>query len=218
MTWSDTAPGLSDLAPESRARLDRLTPQAVPAGAVLFHPGDSVQGFVVVLSGRVDVFLTSPGGREILLYAVEPGQSCIQSTLGLLGGDRYSGRAVTRNAARIVLIPRATFLPLMDADPAFRDFVFRAFAQRVQSMMALVESVAFDRVEARLARFLLDRAEQGHLAATHAEIATAIGSAREVVSRKLDALARQGALRLGRGAVEILDPEAIRRLSDAPAM
>ncbi|WP_238365322.1 Crp/Fnr family transcriptional regulator [Mesobacterium pallidum] len=217
MTWTDAAP-FDMLAPASRARLDKLIPQQVPAGTTLFHPGDAVQGFVIVLSGRIDVFLANAAGREILLYAVEPGQSCIQTTLGLLGEDSYTGHAVTRRDTSVVLIPRGPFLALMQDDPAFRTFVFGAFARRVQTMMALVESVAFDRVEARLARFLLDRAEAGHIAATHAEIATAIGSAREVVSRRLDALARQGALRLGRGAVEVLDHEALRRLSDAPAM
>jgi len=167
----------------------------------------------VVLKGRVDVFLTGPSGREILLYAVEPGQSCIQSTLGLMGGEDYSGEAITRTDCRLVLIPRDMFLDLMDHSDAFRGFVFRAFATRMQSMMHLLERVAFERVESRLARCLLDRAEGNSLTATHAEIATMIGSAREVVSRRLDALARRGILRLERGMVHIRDPETLAELA-----
>lgn len=215
MTWTGTAPALAPLAPESRAALDRLAPFAAPRGSVLFRAGDSVQGFVIVLSGRVDVFLTGPTGRDILLYAVEPGQSCIQSTLGLLGGEDYSGEAVTCCDCRLVLIPRGLFLSLMARDEGFRTFVFHAFAQRMQSMMHLLEKVAFQRIECRLAETLLQRAEDGVLHATHAEIATMIGSAREVVSRRLDALARRGIVGLERGTVRLLDEATLRGIADA---
>lgn len=213
MTWVAQATSLPPLEPATKNRLAHLTPFEVPKGTALFHPGDTVKGFVVVLKGRVDVFLTGPSGREILLYAVEPGQSCIQSTLGLMGGEDYSGEAIARNDCRLVLIPRDMFLDLMDQSDAFRTFVFRAFATRMQSMMHLLERVAFERVESRLARCLLDRAENGRLTATHAEIATMIGSAREVVSRRLDALARRGILRLERGVVHINDSDTLAELA-----
>jgi len=214
MTWTGTAPALATLAPENRAALDRLAPFAAPRGTVLFRPGDSVEGFVIVLSGRIDVFLTGPTGRDILLYAVEPGQSCIQSTLGLLGGDDYSGEAVTRSDCRLVLIPRGVFLSLMGRDEGFRTFVFHAFAQRMQSMMHLLEKVAFQLIECRLAETLLQRAENGVLHATHAEIATMIGSAREVVSRRLDAFSRRGIVALERGNVRLLDEATLRGIAD----
>lgn len=209
MGWTRRARGLPVLDAPAAALLDRMVPMDVPAGTALFHPGDTVKGFVIVLSGRVDVFLTGPTGREILLYSVEPGQSCIQSTLGLLGGDDYSGEAVVQTAARVVLVPRDSFLALMDSSSAFRGFVFTAFATRMQSMLHLLERVAFERVEARLARCLLERAEDGVLIATHAEIATMIGTAREVVSRRLDRLERRGLLRLNRGVVRIVDAQAL---------
>ncbi len=213
MTWVAQATSLPPLEPAAKDRLAQLTPFEAPKGTALFHPGDTVKGFVVVLKGRVDVFLTGPSGREILLYAVEPGQSCIQSTLGLMGGEDYSGEAITRTDCRLVLIPRDMFLDLMDHSDAFRGFVFRAFATRMQSMMHLLERVAFERVESRLARCLLDRADGNSLTATHAEIATMIGSAREVVSRRLDALARRGILRLERGVVHIRDAETLAELA-----
>ena len=65
----------------------------------MFRPGDMAQGFVIVLSGRIEVRLTSASGREILLYAVEPGESCVQTTLGLMGGEPYSGEAVAATDA-----------------------------------------------------------------------------------------------------------------------
>ncbi|MEC3862549.1 Crp/Fnr family transcriptional regulator [Mesobacterium sp. TK19101] len=214
MVWAASAclPGL-DAATAST--LDRLVPMAVPAGTALFHPGEEVTGFVVVLSGRVEVFLTGPSGRDILLYAVEPGQSCVQSTLGLLGDDCYSGEAIAKTDCRLVMIPRALFLDLMGRSAGFRGFVFSAFAQRMKSMTQLIEKVAFQRIEARLAEALLERSQDGTVTATHAELAVIIGSAREVVSRRLDALARRGMVRLERGSVQIRDADALRLLAES---
>lgn len=213
--WIDRAPGLGSLDPGARARLAGLQPMALPKGAALFHPGEAARGFAVVLAGRIEVFLIGPNGRDILLYAVEPGGTCVQTTLGLLGGEDYTGEALTATDCELVLIPRDTFLGLMDGSAAFRAFVFAAFADRMQAMMHLLERVAFQRVEARLARLLLDRAEAGVVRATHQDLATAIGSAREVISRRLDGFARRGLVATERGLVTIRDPAGLSRLAAA---
>ena len=218
MSWTGAVAALSGLAPESRRRLDALGPMEVPAGTVLFRPGDAVRGYVIVLEGRIGVHLIGPTGRDILLYDVVPGKSCIQSTLGLLGGEDYTAEAVAELPTRLVLLPRATFLDLLGSDPAFRALVFAAFAERMQSMMQLLEKVAFQRVEARLAAWLLSRAEHGAVQATQQDIARGSGSAREVVSPRLDALARQGAIAQARGRVEILDGDALRRIAEEPVL
>ncbi len=207
MAWLDNIAGLR---PESAARLAALPGHSLPKGSVLFHSGDPAQGFVVVLEGRIEVFLTGPSGREILLYAVEPGQSCIQTTLGLMGDEPYAGEAITATDARLVLIPKPLFQTLMDGDAGFRAYVLHAFARRMQDVTRLLESVAFGRVEARLAAALLDLAEGGEVRATQAELAARIGSAREVVTRRLDAFARAGWVATDRGAVHITDAAALR--------
>ena len=179
----------------------------------MFRPGEAAKGFVLVLEGRIEVFLTSATGRDILLYAVEPGQSCVQSTLGLLGGEDYSGEAVVARDTRAVLIPKALFLSLMARSDAFRSLVFTAFAARMQGMMHLLERVAFGRIEARLAATLLSRAENGVIRATHQDLATAIGSAREVVSRRLEGFAAAGWIETGRGVVRLKNLAALRALA-----
>lgn len=211
--WTARA-GLGGLPDDARARLEALTPAHVPKGTPLFRPGESAKGFVVVLKGRVEVFLTGPTGREILLYAVEPGQSCVQSTLGLLGGEDYTGEAIAATDCELVLIPRAQFLALMDQAAGFRTFVFTAFAARMQGMMHVLERVAFQRVESRLAAALLELAEDGAVLATQAELAVRIGSAREVISRRLDSFARRGWVETDRGRVRLLDRAAMRRLAE----
>lgn len=211
MGWA--AASLPGLATTDAARLDALPTHAVPRGNRLFAPGEAAQGFAVVLSGRVEVHLTGPSGREILLYAVEPGQSCIQTTLGLMGGAPYTAEATASTDCRLVMIPPALFHVLMDSSAPFRAFVFQAFANRMNEMTALLERVAFTRIEARLAAALLDLALGETVATTHAELAARIGSAREVVSRRLDAMARKGWVATDRGQVHLTDLPALRRLA-----
>lgn len=215
MGWVEAASDLATLDPTTATELNALAPMDVPAGTVLFSPGDAVKGYVIVLQGRVSVSLTGASGREMLLYAVEPGQSCIQSTLGLMGGDDYTAEAITDEDSRVVLMPKPLFLRLLDDSQSFRALVFTAFAGRMQTMMHLLEKIAFLRVECRLAAFLLERAApDGQLNATHQELATAVGSAREVISRRLDAWSRRGWVVTTRGHVEITDIESLKALAD----
>lgn len=211
MTPTRTIDGLDA---EDAARLDALPVQRLPRGARLFGPGERAAGFAVVLAGRIEVSLTGLSGREILLYAVEPGQSCIQTTLGLLGDEPYSGEAVCAAPTDLVLIPAPLFHALMGRSEAFRSFVFRAMAARMNDMTALLERVAFTRVEARLAQALLDLETGGAVEATHADLAARIGSVREVVSRRLEALARRGMVATDRGRVVLRDRGALRRLAE----
>jgi CRP/FNR family transcriptional regulator len=208
--WTDSL----HLSPESKAALAALPTRTVPRGTVLFRPGDVAQGFVVVLSGRIEVRLTATSGREILLYAVEPGESCVQTTLGLMGNEPYSGEAVTATEARVALIPRPLFLRLLDDDDGFRRFVMNAFGQRMAELTHLLEQVAFGRVEVRLAEALIDLATAGVVEATQAELAARIGTAREVVSRRLEAFERNGWVSVERGHVRLRDEGELRRLSE----
>ena len=215
MSWSPDTTALAALDAADRARLAALPAHDMPAGTVLFRPGDPVQGYAFVLSGRVDVSLTGASGREMLLYSVEPGQSCVQTTMGLLSDADYSAEAQTTCPTQLVLIPRALFLDLMNRSAPFRALVFGAFAQRMGTMMDLLEKVAFTRVECRLAERLLALAGDGNsVQATQSDLAVQVGTAREVVSRRLEAWAKRGLVRTGRGTVEICDKAALDRIAN----
>lgn len=214
MGWVEEAADLGALDQGTARRLNALVPMEVPAGTVLFSPGDAVKGYVIVLQGRVSVSLTGASGREMLLYAVTPGQSCIQSTLGLMGGEDYTAEAITEQDSRVVLLPKPLFMQLLDDSPSFRALVFSAFAGRMQTMMHLLEKVAFQRVECRLAAYMLERQDvDGHISSTQQELATAVGSAREVISRRMDAWSRRGWVKTTRGAVQILDADALQSIA-----
>jgi CRP/FNR family transcriptional regulator len=206
MSWLDA---IAPLSPPAREHLLALAERDIPKGAILFRAGDAAQGFVVVLAGRIEVHLTSRSGREILLYAVEPGQSCVQTTLGLMAGEPYSGEALAVTESRVVMIPRALFLRLLDSEPGFRGFVFSALGRRMQDVTRLLEQVAFASIESRLAAALLELSEDNLVHATQAELAARIGSAREVVTRRLDAFQRAGWVTTDRGTVRLLDPTSL---------
>jgi CRP/FNR family transcriptional regulator len=211
MDWAaQLFPGL---APAQIARLQALPETHLDPGQIVFRAGDLAQGFAVVLEGRIEVMLTGASGREILLYAVEPGQSCIQTTLGLIGDTPYSGEALTITPCRLVILPREMFRSLMDQSEPFRSFVFRAFAARMAELTNLLEQVAFARIESRLARALMDLAQAGEVQATHAELAARIGSAREVISRQLERWAQRGLIATERGRIVIRAPADMKRIA-----
>lgn len=214
MSWVATS-ALAGLDARDCARLDGLVPLALPADTVIFRPGDAAQGYAVVLSGGVDVWLTGASGRELLLYSVVPGQSCVQTTLGLLAEAVYTAEARSTAETRLVVIPRALFLGLLDQSAPFRTLVFGAFADRMSTMLRLVESVAFTRAECRLAARVLALSAAGPVIATQGELAAQVGTAREVVSRRLDAWARKGWVRTQRGQIDVIDRAALDDLARA---
>ncbi len=210
MTW--TAP-FTLLTPAFAKRLSALPEHHLPMGTLLFHAGDPARDFVIVLSGRIEVYLTGASGREIMLYAVEPGQSCVQSTLGLMGDEPFTGEAVAATDIDVVTIPKALFLAMMDKDAGFRAFVMQAFAQRMSDITRLLERVAFGRIESRLAATLITLANGAVVHATHADLAARIGTAREVISRRLEAMARAGLVSTDRSLVHLRDLPGLQRLA-----
>ena len=208
-SWPDWVSALQDISLHARTSLAAVPISHLAKASVLFRAGDTAAGFVVVLSGRIEVHLTGPSGREILLYTVDPGQSCIQTTLGLMADEPYSGEAVAASETQVALIPRALFAGLMNKDAAFRAFVFAALGRRMQDVTRLLEQVAFSSIESRLASALLELAEGDLVHATQAELAARIGSAREVVTRRLDAFQRAGWVTTERGAVRLIDRRAL---------
>lgn len=212
VTWLSEAAMPDGIDESSLALFDTLKVQVIPVGGVVFRPGEDARGFFIVLSGRISVYLTGSTGREILLYDVTRGESCVQTTLGLLGGETYTGEAIAETDVRAVLVPRAAFLELMDHSGWFRHVVFRALATRINDITKVLEQVAFVKVEQRLARQLLGAAsDDGIVTQTHQELAVAIGSAREVVSRRLEMLAKQGLLTQERGQITILNSQGLKQ-------
>jgi CRP/FNR family transcriptional regulator len=205
-------PSLAQLPPDLEAELARaLTVVRLPAGTLVFHPTDACPGFPIVLDGRVQVTRTLDNGRELLLYDVESGESCIMSTACMLGNNPYGAHGQCITDVELALLPRVLFDRLLAEHAPFRNEVFALFTDRLSRLMELVEAVGFQRLDQRLAAMMLGK---GHrLATSHEQLAQALGASRESVSRQLKHFEERGFVKLGRGAIEILDPRALRQLS-----
>ncbi len=190
---------------QERARL--LT---IPAGTTVFDERQPCQGFPFVLSGSIRVVKAAPNGRELPLYRVTPGETCIISSACLLGQTPYNARGVSESETTLLVLPIADFQALL-GEPAFRDFIFQLFSERIADLMQLIEEVAFRKLDQRLAALLLGKGQRVHT--THQQLADELGSVREIVSRLLKGFAEQGLVGLSREQVEILDPAGLRRIA-----
>ncbi len=209
----DLYPPLSGL---PAARLSALVqPQVVmhlPAGAQVFAEHQPCQGFPLLLEGSIKVVKLAASGRELMLYRVAPGGSCIISSSCLLGHTDYNARGIAETPLTLLVLPVGAFSALMLEHPPFRDFVFHLFAERIGELMQLVEEVAFARLDQRLAKLLLARNE-AVLNVTHQQLADELGSVREIVSRLLKGFAAQGLVALGREQLTVSDRAGLQKLA-----
>lgn len=192
------------------ADLDRLLDQSaeaqLPARATVFHQGDVCSNYLLIIEGQVRVISRADNGREIVLYRLGPGDSCVLTTSCLFSQRRYPAEGITDSAVTALAIPSAQFNRTIEQSATFRRFVFASFGDHLGSLIGLVEEIAFGRLETRLARHLLEQAgSTDTVQATHQDLATELGSAREVISRQLKDLEGRGLVRLQRGSLTILD-------------
>ena len=213
--WIPLFPELTKLAPaEQQFITARAQLVSLPAGTTVFAPGMAAESFLLVLEGTVRVQQVSAGGREIVLYRVTGGESCIMTTACLLSQDTYNAEGVTETPVEAVAVPKSAFDELMARSAEFRQFVFGNYSNRITDLLHVVEEVAFERIDKRLAQKLLERADpEGRLNATHQDLAVELGTAREVVSRHLKEFQRRGWLALTRGQIGLDDCAALQRLA-----
>ena len=187
--------------------------RTLPVGTQLFSERQDCMGFPLILAGTIKVVKSTASGREMLLYRVEPGGSCIITSSCLLGHSPYSARGIAETALSLLVLPNALFAQLVAENAPFRDFVFHLFAERIAELMQLVEEVAFHRLDQRLAKLLLTRGET--IRATHQALAEELGSVREIVSRLLKGFAEQGLVTLGREQIAVIDRARLQQLADS---
>ena len=186
----------------------------LPAGSQIFGPGHAPTNYLLLTSGTVVVRQVSETGREIVLYRISAGESCALTTACLMGYEDYQAEGIAETDIDAVAIPRATFDDLIATSAAFRQFVFTAFSRRITDLFKIIDEVAFQRVDIRLAQRLLERSgDSTTLQMTHQQLASELGTAREVVSRQLHEFQRRGWVVSGRGTIELSDRRALEALA-----
>lgn len=197
------------------AELDALMAAAnvmrLPSGTVVFDENQPCQGFPLLLSGSVKVVKRSSNGRELQLYRVGPGESCILTSSCMLGHAPYHARGMTEQDVQMVVLSPNGFKALVATHEPFRDYIFGLFSERLTDLMQLVTAVAFQKLDQRLAALLVSRPNP--IGTTHQALADELGSVREIVSRLLKNFAEQGWIRLGREQIEVVNPAALQKFS-----
>lgn len=213
--WIDRFQGLSRLQSHIREILiNRSTIVSVPKGTVIFGPGKAPENLLLLLSGCVRVQQLSEGGREIILYRVHAGESCVLTTACLLAYEDYSAEGIAEDDVQAVAIPRLVFDDLIAQSETFRRFVFSAYSKRITDLFLVIEEIAFQRMDIRLAQKLIELAGDGNMVATtHQQMAAELGTAREVISRQLREFQRRDWVTQSRGAVELIDRAGLEKLA-----
>ena len=213
LDWLQSFPPLTALEPNAR---DILTKSAriveAPVGTIGYREGGACGAYVMRLAGQSRVYKMSASGREILLYRVAAGETCVITTTCLLGNSDYPASTVVEEPIRDVIIPAAAFNQLMVDSAVFRRFVMTNYGALISDLIVLLDEVAFHSLDARLAKLLLD-AKGETISRTHQLIADELGTAREVVSRQLKRFEKKGWVALGRGHIELTNQAALEKLA-----
>ncbi len=180
-------------------------------GQYVCHEGRSCGHLALITRGTARVFKLGDNGREITLYRVGPGQSCILTASCILSEQPFPAFAVCETDVEAAIIPAADVRRWLSESERWRDYIFGLVSRRLANIISVVEEVVFKRMDRRIADYLTTRVQTANetLHATHQEIASDLGTSREVVSRILKDLESSNLLRVRRGTIQILDLQGL---------
>jgi len=223
------------ITPEQIRKLDELFPvlKQIPetdrqtifsAGHIVVLPNEQMlmkqnqecQFIPMVISGKLRIFKLSPNGREMTLYRIGPGETCLISIACQIKGDDFPAMAQVEGKTQLFMVPSFVCHSVLVNNLAWKDFIITSLYGHLTEVMETLEAVAFDRTDRRLILWLLEktRDKAATISSTHEEIAVELGTAREVVSRLLGDLKNKGIVALGRGKITITDPVQLKRLAE----
>jgi CRP/FNR family transcriptional regulator, anaerobic regulatory protein len=206
-------PHLGELSEQERAvTLDAMSVGMYPAGTVMIEQGRRCRGAALVLSGVIRVYKLSEEGREITLYRVGAGETCILAVSCLLGGVDYPVIADVEDDAEVAMMPIDMLRSCMLKSEPWQKFIFSSMAESMISVLTVLDEVAFRSMDARMAARLL-QCDRNQIEMTHEQLAQDIGTAREVVSRLLKELENRKYVQLKRGTVFILNRDALEKIA-----
>lgn len=177
------------------------------ADAVLMNEDDYIQAIPIVLNGSIKVMRTDDDGKEILLYYIKPGESCVMSFLGATCNERSKIKAIVDEPAEILMLPISKAVELIRSVPEWIEFIFQLYNRRFEELLDVINAIAFQKVDERLWELLKKKSEMNkskELAVTHQQVADELGTAREVVSRLLKQLEKSKKITLSRNKITIL--------------
>jgi CRP/FNR family transcriptional regulator len=179
---------------------------SLPAGTKLLDPETPCTQFMLLLEGCVRVFQQTPNDREVTLYRTHGGDLCVLSINGLMKDQKFGAFAESETAIKALALSREQFMHAMAVYEPFREFILTSLTDRFNDVLALIEETVFESLDTRLVCMLARLSKESgsdNLHITHQDLARELGSSREVISRLLKGLEKQGCIELGRGIIHI---------------
>jgi len=176
-------------------------------GDIILKENAYINSIPIVISGSIRVMRTDEDGRELLLYYIESGESCIMSFLGGLHQDASKIKAIAEEKTEILFIPIERVTELIKEYPEWLKYIFRLYHKRFEELLEVVNEVAFKKMDERILNFIKKKVEltkNNELHLTHEQIAQELGTARVVVSRLLKQMEDEGLIVLGRNKIELM--------------
>jgi CRP/FNR family transcriptional regulator len=195
----------------SKPLLDRLisegTLRTFGPETVIIDENDYIKSVPIVISGSIKVLKIDEDGKEVLLYYIKPGESCVMSFLGATCNQTSKIKAIVEEKAEVLMLPIHKSFELIKDNPAWLEFIFQLYNRRFEELLDVVNSVVFQHVDDRLWDLLKKKVKMlktSELILTHQQLADELGTAREVVSRLLKQLEKNDQVKLSRNRVTVL--------------
>lgn len=190
-----------------------LVPKVIPKGEIIFNEGDHCGGVPFVIKGTVRISKIGKSGKEMNIYRVGKGETCILTVTSVLSSSPYPATAIVEDDIETIILPFDQFKQCMAISDDFRQFIYNLIIERFQEVLTLIDEIIFQRTDERIIRFLLKHTSNSGdtIEITHDKIAIELGTAREVVSRFLKEMEREGWIELVRGKVIVTKRSFLER-------
>ncbi len=211
-TIINSLPFISHLSESDKKLLfDSILIKDIDLSATTMSP-NSCDGLIIVDYGKLRVFMTSQGGKEITLYHLTPSDVCVLSYRCQIGSMPFNLEVKAVEKSRVFNIPSTTLNKLLELYPSIKEFLLNETTSRLADVMSVVEKVAFSSLDTRLIELLLEQ-KSSVIYRTHAELASDLGTSREIISRLLKNFENDGLIKLSRGKIKLLDVDTLNKLA-----
>lgn len=181
--------------------------KSFPEGSTILQENAYIGAIPIVTQGSIRVMRTDDDGRELLLYYIKAGESCIMSFLGGIHNDTSKVKAIAEEDTQILFIPIEKVSLLIREYPQWLDYIFKLYHKRFEELLEVVNAVAFKKMDERLFDFIKKKSSLSHspiIHVTHEQLANELGTARVVVSRLLKQMEDNGLVKLGRNKISLV--------------
>ena len=204
---------------ERRTLNENLNEVSYVGGSMVHENGEALLGMLYVKEGRLSLSLLSEEGHEITLLRLRKGDACFLTATNVIPGIAFDVSIEAEQATALYTLSESMLSSMMKRNRAFAEYVHRSITENFSHTVTVLQRILFSSLDQRLASFLYEEIRETgslNLSITHERIARHIGSAREVVSRTLKKLSKEGIVQLSRGQIRITDQSKLRKLLENP--